>query len=50
MEHDGSAISVFDKHPNEGHPDENIISVVILWGKKAHEKVISLHFNVCVCL
>lgn len=37
MEHDGSAISVFDKHPNEGHTDENIVGVVVLWKKIEHQ-------------
>lgn len=30
VEHDGSAISVFDKHSNERHANENIIGVVVL--------------------
>lgn len=30
MEHDGSAISVFDKHSNEGHTDEDIVGVIVL--------------------
>lgn len=36
MEHDGSAISMFHKYTNEGHTDENIIGVVVLW-KNNHD-------------
>lgn len=36
VEHDGSAISVFDKHSNEGHTDENIVCVVVLWKKSEY--------------
>lgn len=38
MEHDGSAISVFDKHPDEGHTNENIVGVVVLWKKSEYRK------------
>ena len=38
MEHDGSAISVFDKHSNKRHTNENIICVVILWNKREQLK------------
>lgn len=30
VEHDGSAISVFDEHSDEGHTDENIVGVIVL--------------------
>lgn len=33
VEHDGSAVSVFDEHPNEGDTNENIVGVVVLWEK-----------------
>lgn len=38
VEHDGSAISVFDKHPDEGHTDENIVGIVVLWKRNEYHK------------
>lgn len=37
MEHDGSAISVFNKHSNERHTDEYVIGIVVLWKKVLHK-------------
>lgn len=34
VEHDGSAVSVFDEHADEGHADENIVGVVVLHVKE----------------
>lgn len=34
MEHDGSAVSVFDEHADEGHADENIVGVIVLHMKE----------------
>ena len=47
MEHDGSAISVFDKHPNEGHTNENIVGVVVLWRENKYhiDTVRSSHYQ-----
>lgn len=56
--HDGSAVSVFDKHANEGHTNENVIGVVVLWRKnKHHWYTVRSHYDrdrllcgcVCVC-
>ena len=30
MEHDGPSVSVFDEHSDEGHPDEDVVGVVVL--------------------
>lgn len=37
VEHDGSAISVFNKHANERHTDEYVIGIVVLWKKVLHK-------------
>lgn len=37
VEHDGSAISVFDKHPDEGHTDEDVVGVIVLRDNKIDE-------------
>lgn len=37
MEHDGSAISVFNKYSNERHTDEYVIGIVVLWKKVLHK-------------
>lgn len=30
VEHDGSAVSVFDEHADEGHANEDIVGVIVL--------------------
>lgn len=37
MEHDGSAIPVFDEHADEGHADEDVVGVIVLHEKSKDE-------------